>query len=207
MRTALILLAVFAVLLVGCGDQPAQPAAVSPTAAALLPSPATAPNPAPAPAPVPIPTATRPAATATAIPLATADPASFSYLWPAYLPDGMTPSPAESRVAGDDEVGQNAPGFYLVTFNADGGKRKIIVGGGAVEPFQLRGVGRELELDGRKATLVSSGDQRLITFVTQPGQGSLFVLGVGIEEQDLLLAAESLLPIDVTEMRLRVGLS
>jgi hypothetical protein len=116
----------------------------------------------------------------------------------------MQPSPKESQVAQEGQIGRNAPGFYVVTFN-DQNKRKIIVGGGAVEPFAITGERRELILDQRQATLTTSGEQRMVTFETRPEQGSLFVLGIGVGEAELLQVAESLLPIDLVEMRARVG--
>ncbi len=170
----------------------------SPTIAAAAPVVA----PAPAPAPVVRPTATpRPAQ-----PIATANPAVFNYFWPAVLPVGMQPAPKESRVARDNEVGTNAPGFYLVTFNADGGKRKIILGGGAVEPFNLSGETKQIEVDGRTAKLITNGEQRLLVFTTNANQGTLFLFGIGVGEADLLQAADSLLPIELPDMRARVGL-
>jgi hypothetical protein len=195
------------ILLTACSTPPpAQPSPIavlppSPTiAVAVIPTAGAAPAPAPAPV-------TRPTATAQPVaPLATANPAVFSYLWPAYLPQGMQPAPKESRVASDAELGTNAPGFFLLTFNGNGGTTKIIVGGGAVEPFAVTGETREVELDGRKAKLNTNGDQRLITFDTITGQGSLFMLGVGIGEAELLQSAESLLPIELADMRARIGL-
>jgi hypothetical protein len=204
-HTATLFLLCCLVVLNACGTAPSVPPIAtiapvpSPTIAAIA-NPTAEPALAPAPAPVAQPTATpRPA------PLPTSNPAIFSYLWPAYLPEGMQPAPKESRVAGDAELGTNAPGFYLVTFNADDGKRKIILGGGAVEPFALSGETKEVELFGRKATLISNGDQRLVRFATIAGQGSLFLFGVGVAEPELLQSAESLLPIELADMRARVG--
>lgn len=200
-------------VLVACG---APGAATTPNAASapaapgdIRPSPTIAAAPAASPAPVLAP-APAPAATATSTPapprvIPTANPAVFSYLWPAYLPEGMTPSAKESQIAKDGQIGTNAPGFYVVTFRADQGKRKIVVGGGAVEPFAIAGDRKEITLDQRKALLTTSGEQRMVTFVTQPDQGSLFVLGIGVGEAELLQVAESLLPIDPVEMRARVG--
>jgi hypothetical protein len=180
--------------------------APTPQQAAIVPSPTIAAVAPIAPAPAPEqPTLTRPPATFTPLPVVTANPAVFSYLWPAYLPEGLTVAPKESRVARDDELGAGAPGFFLVTFNSADNKQKIILGGGAVEPLTLQGDEREMTLDGREAVLVSSGDQRLVRFVTSPGQGSLFLLGINISEQDLLLSAESLLPVASKDMRDRVG--
>ena len=192
----LLLLACF---LSACGSRTPAPSpntalSPSPTIAAVVL--------APAPAPAPRPTATpRPVQ-----PIATANPAVFNYFWPAYLPQGMQPAPKESRIAGDNEVGSNAPGFYLVTFNADSGKRKIILGGGAVEPFALSGETKQLEIDGRAAKLTTNGEQRLLLITTGAGQGALFLFGIGVGEADLLQAADSLLPIDLPDMRARVGL-
>jgi hypothetical protein len=187
-------------LLAGCAGGPA-PAATSvrpsPTIAAAQPV-----EPALAPAPAPV----QPTATIRALPVATANPDVFSYVWPAYLPSGMVPAPRESRVARANELGTTAAGFFLVTFNGDAGKRKIVLGGGSVEPFAITGDQKILTLGGREATLTTAGDQRLLNFKTQPDQGSLFVLGIGVDESELLLVAESLLPIDPADMRQRTGL-
>jgi hypothetical protein len=148
---------------------------------------------------------TRGAPTRTPAPIATANPAVFNYLWPAYLPQGMVPAPRESRVARDNELGTVASGFFLVTFSMDGGKQKIILGGGAVDPLPLTGNTQQVTLDGRQATLISQGDQHLIRFVIPPDQGSLFLFGIGVSEQELRLTAESLLPITAADMRARVG--
>lgn len=196
---------VFAVL--ACAGCTAAPSAATP--AASVPSPTIASvqsvaAPAPAPAPVAA-TATRPLPTRAAL-IATANPNIFSYLWPAYLPQGMVPMPSQSRIAKDTELGTNAAGFFLITFNANGGQQKIILGGGSVEPLALTGDSKQITLDGRKATLVTNGDQRLVRFDTETNQGSLFLFGIGVSEQELLVTAESLLPITPTDMRLRVGL-
>jgi hypothetical protein len=129
----------------------------------------------------------------------------FNYLWPAYLPQGMVPMPSQSRIAKDTEAGTTAAGFFLITFHANGGKQQIILGGGSVEPLPLTGDTKKVTLDGRDATLVTNGDQRLVRFATVDTQGSLFLFGIGVSEQELLLVAESLLPMTPSDMRLRVG--
>lgn len=153
------------------------------------------------------PSPSRPAPTPTAgiaiAPGATAVPASFSYLWPAYLPPGMQVSPAESRVAREGEVGEGGIGFFIVTFAS--GSRKLVVGGGATETLPLVGDERHISVGSRQATLTTSGDQRQIVFDVSPGR--LFVYGFGIDEADLLRVAGSLEPIDVRDMRARVGAS
>jgi len=117
----------------------------------------------------------------------------------------MVPMPRQSRIAKDNELGTNAAGFFLITFNANGGKQQIILGGGSVEPLPLTGDTRKITLDGREATLVTNGDQRLVRFATEADKGSLFLFTIGVSEQELLLTAESLLPITPGDMRLRVG--
>lgn len=178
----------------------------SPTIAALVPSP----QPAPAPAPAP---AIRPSATAQAVAPSPAQPAlapspvpgAFVYLWPAYVPQGMELSPPESRVPGENQVGRDAEGFYVVTFN--GNAQKLIIGGGSTEPLALEGEEKELKLQTGEATLITSGDQRELLFKTEQGTGSLFIFSVGISEAELILVGESLLPIDLQDMRQRLGVS
>ena len=191
----------------GCGGSPAPAAAPPESQAAPAPSPAaTAPPISPSPRPLNVeleiaPTA--PPAASTPAPGQAASPTEtpFAYLWPEYLPDGMAPSPDESRVARDGELGQGDVGFFIVTFNGDG--RKLIVGGGSVEALALSGTIRTVLVGGRGARLVTSGDQRQL--ILAGTQGTLFVYGAGIEEQELLRVAESLRPIDVRELRERVG--
>ncbi len=183
-------------------QQPVPPAVERPTptiAAMILPSPVV-----PAIQPVPMPASPVPTLTPTAAPVTgnqpTPSPIPFVYLWPAYLPNGMAPSAAESRVAGEGEAGLDGLGFFIVTFN--GGDRKIVIGGGSIEAFPLEGQQRRMEIDSRPATLTSSGKRLQVIFDTPSGK--LFVYGSGVSEQELLLVAGSLLPIDVREMREQV---
>jgi hypothetical protein len=122
-------------------------------------------------------------------------------MWPEYLPAGMAPSPSESRVARDGELGPGDIGFFVVTWN--GGGKKLVVGGGAAEAFPLSGRITTVALGERGARLVTSDDQRQL--VISGTEGSLFVYGVGIAEEELVRVAESLRPIDVAELRQRVG--
>jgi hypothetical protein len=192
-----------AAALAGCGatnnaDVPTPPRP-SPTIAAVIPNPAPAPQPAQA-----SPTAaSAPTATPGAIAAVTVAPGAFPYLWPAYLPQGMQVSPSESRVMGENEIGRDNLGFYLLTFTGDDDKRKIVVGGGSVEPLSLSGDKKSVTVADRKGTLITSGEQRLI--LLDSDKGTLFVFGGGVSEQDLLLVADSLLPVDVRDMRARVG--
>lgn len=200
-----------AALCAGCGARPAAEAVPpSPTIAAMAQQPTAAP-----PAPAPSRAASPQAATAPPLPLATGTPAPgataeaapesddvpFAYLWPEHIPAGMTPAPAESRIARDGELGPGDIGFFVVTFN--GGDRKLVVGGGAAEPFPITGRISTLALGERGARLVTSEGQRQL--VISGTQGALFVYGVGIAEDELVQVAESLRPIDVAELRRRVA--
>jgi hypothetical protein len=127
--------------------------------------------------------------------------APFAYLWPAYLPEGMAPAARESRVAREGELGPGDIGFFVVTFNGEG--RKLVVGGGAAEPLPLTGRITTVRLGERGARMVASGEQRQLAISGY--QGALFVYGSGVSEEELLRVAESLAPIDVGEMRRRVG--
>jgi len=115
----------------------------------------------------------------------------------------MKPSPAESRIARDDEVGDGDIGFYLVTFNGHG--NKIVIGGGAVKPFSLSGTIERTRLGAYNARIVTQGDQTLIV-IDDGAPGTLFVLGVGMARDDLLRVAASLTPVDPREMRRLVGI-
>jgi hypothetical protein len=121
------------------------------------------------------------------------------------MPEGMALSSGESRVMGENEIGRDNLGFYLLTFSGDGGKQKVVVGGGAVEPLTLSGDQKQVTVADRKGTLITSGNQHLI--LIDSDKGTLFVFGGGISEEETLLVAESLLPIDVRDMRARVGTS
>jgi hypothetical protein len=130
------------------------------------------------------------------------DPTRFVYRWPTFLPEGMQPSPDETRIAREDEVGDGDIGFYLVTFNGDAGK--IVIGGGAVEPFSVSGQIERVRLGAYAARVVTQGDQTLIV-IDDGAPGALFVFGAGVARDDLLRVAESLAPIDPREMRRRAG--
>lgn len=121
----------------------------------------------------------------------------FTYLWPAYLPDGMRISPNESRVAGENEIGTTDTGFYLVTWN--NGERKIVVGGGAIDALPLAGERREIDFRNSSATLTTIGEQRQLVF-TREG-ANFFMYGRNIAEDELLLVADSLVPIEVSTLR------
>jgi hypothetical protein len=196
-------LALIAGVLVGCGAPPpsSAPTLPLPTVAVQRPTPSipSAPGVQPVPA---SPTAVPPSPAGPAS-LERGDPARFRYQWPAFIPDGMKPSPAESRIARDDEVGDGDIGFYLVTFNGRG--NKIVIGGGAVEPFSLSGTIERTRLGAYNARIVTQGDQTLIV-IDDGAPGTLFVLGVGMARDDLLRVAASLTPIDPHEMRRLVGI-
>lgn len=130
------------------------------------------------------------------------DPTRFVYRWPSFLPEGMRPSPDETRIAREDEVGDGDIGFYLVTFNGD--TNKIVIGGGAVEPFSLSGPIERINLGSYPARVVTQGDQTLIV-IDDGAPGALFVFGAGVVRDDLVRVAASLEPIDPREMRRRAG--
>jgi hypothetical protein len=198
-----------ALILAGCGGTAATPtpAAPSPTIAAP-PRPSATPGAAGG-------AATRPPATAqpTATPPTFASPTAaapagtparlepFVYLWPAYLPEDMRLSPRESRVPREGEIGQNGLGFFIVTFAS--GTGRLVIGGGATDALPLAGDERRVEVGGRAATLTTSDPQRQLTFDVP--KGSLFVYSSSLSEEELLRVAGSLQPIDLTELRVRVG--
>jgi hypothetical protein len=199
-----------ALLCAGCGGQntPAERAAAAPSptiSAAPIGTIGGAPTPSPA---VPAPTS---AADATTPPLVLVQPADGStpasagqalYLWPAYLPPGFQPAPGESRVSGENQVGTGGLGFYIITLNA--GAQKLTIGGGGLpDALPLAGDERRVEVAGRSARLISSGDRREIIF--EVPQGQLFVYGAGIGEDELLKVAESLQPTDLATLRALAG--
>ena len=185
-------LLVLALLCAGCASQSAAPQAAAPT-----PTPGTGP---------------RPAATATRPPLvlkpgssAAAAPAggTATYVWPSYVPAGMAPSPRESRVSGEKEVGNAGMGFYIVTLN--GSATKLTIGGGGLDAaLPLSGEQRRVTVAGRPGTLITSGDQREIVF--EVPQGQLFIYSSGLSEQELLKVADSLQPVDIATLRVLAGL-
>lgn len=122
---------------------------------------------------------------------------AFTYLWPAYLPDGMYVSPSESRVPHANEVGSTSTGFYIVTFNGD--TRKIIVGGGATDSLVLNGESRSVEYDGEMATLTTEGEQREFVFIKN--KVKYFIYSRNISEQELILVAESMVPNELTAIQ------
>jgi hypothetical protein len=187
-----LVLAAFA--LVACGGEPvAVVARPSPSVAALMP-----------PAPTFAPTAI-PARVVTSVPVAPgrAEPASFVYLWPEYLPAGMQPAPAESRIAEASVQPEGEIGYFVVTFNA--GSRKLVVGGGATEPLPVSGTVEALTVDGHEARLVTNGEQRQL--LISGGAGVLFVFGVGLSAEELVRVAEALREVDAATLRERVGIS
>jgi hypothetical protein len=123
------------------------------------------------------------------------------YLWPAYLPADMRVSPGESRVAHAGETGQDAGGFFIVTINS--GNDKLVIGGGATETLPLTGEQRRISVGGRPATLTTGVAGRQVVF--DVSAGSLFVYSSSLSEAELLRVAGSLQPIDVAELRQRVG--
>jgi hypothetical protein len=196
--------------LVGCADTATTPTTIvpSPTIAAPPPHPsatppaaggsATLPPATAQPTPTP-PTFASPTAAAQAGTSATSEP--FVYLWPAYLPDGWQLSPGESRVPREGEIGQNGLGFYIVTFAS--GTGRLVIGGGATEALPLTGDERPIEVGGRAVTLTTNGQQHQLIF--EVPKGSLFVYSSSLNEDELLRVAGSLQPIDLTELRARVG--
>ncbi|MGQ9549243.1 MAG: hypothetical protein ACUVSY_03740 [Roseiflexus sp.] len=190
-------LALIGGVLVGCSIPSPSSA---PTVAEQLPTPSISSAPVVQPAP-PSPAAVLPSPVGPAS-LEAGNPARFQYRWPSFIPDGMKPSPAESRIVRDDEVGDGGIGFYLVTFNGNG--NKIVIGGGAVEPFSLSGTIERVSLGGYNARIVAQGDQTLIV-IDDGAPGTLFVLGVGVARNELLRVAASLTPVDVRDMRQLAG--
>ncbi|HEX5691418.1 MAG TPA: hypothetical protein VFX76_15495, partial [Roseiflexaceae bacterium] len=126
---------------------------------------------------------------------------AFTYLWPAYLPADMAVSPQESRVARDGELGQNGLGFFIVTFAA--GTGRLVIGGGATATLPLTGDQRRVEVAGRGATLTTGAAGRQVVFDTP--SGSLFVYSSTLSEDELLRVAGSLEPIDIADLRARIG--
>jgi hypothetical protein len=199
------------VVCAGCASEQALPAATpSPTIAVPArpsPPPAAASTQAPAatrpatmrPAATGEPTPTPPAIAQSTASLATPEP--FVYLWPAYVPADMRVSPGESRVAHEGEIGQNGLGFFIVTFTSGSGK--LVVGGGATDTLPLAGDQRRIVVGGRAATLTTSGAGRQVAFDVP--KGSLFVYSSNLSEEELLRVAGSLQPIDLTDMRKRLG--
>ncbi len=191
-------------LLVGCSapSQSSGPAAPAlPEARPATPSIPSAPGVQPVPASPTAQVATRPTPAGSAS-LDRGDPTRFVYRWPSFLPEGMRPSTGETRIAREDEIGDGDIGFYLVTFNGDAGK--IVIGGGAVEPFSLSGPIERVNLGSYTARVVTQGDQTLIV-IDDGAPGALFVFGIGIARDDLVRVATSLEPIDPREMRRRAG--
>jgi hypothetical protein len=190
-----------ALVLGGCAGEAAAPAAApSPTIAAQARQ-SSAPQ-ATARAPTRSATTAVPASTPRAEPTATPpQPAPFVYLWPAYVPADMRVSPGESRVAREGEIGQNGQGFFIVTFAA--GTGRLVIGGGATDTLPLTGEQRRVAVAGREATLTTGAAGRQIVFDVPVG--SLFVYSSTLSEEELLRVAGSLEPIDVAELRKRVG--
>lgn len=199
-----VILGLLLSLIVGCSAPPQSSGPTTPAPPAVqqvTPSIPPAPGVQPVPASPAIPPAPRPTPAGSAS-LEQGDPTRFVYRWPSFLPEGMWPSPQETRIAREDEVGDGDIGFYLLTFNGDAGK--IVIGGGAVEPFSLSGPIERINLDSYAARIVTQGDQALIV-IDDGAPGALFVFGAGIARDDLLRVAGSLTPIDPREMRRRAG--
>ena len=177
----------------------ASPQAAAPTRAVPTPTIAaaaiaTAPLVSATPAPQPVQPAAPSVAAGTAAP---AEDSSFAYLFPAYLPNGLRVAPNESRIARENEIGTTAGGFYLVTFN--GSQQKLVVGGGSTDALPVAGDQRQVAFDGATALLTTSGDQRQLVFVRN--KAKYFVYGRSISEQELLIVAESLVPMDIAALR------
>ena len=189
----------------GCsgGSQASVPTASRPTptiAAAVIPTTnATEPTPDLIIAPA-APQATTPAVAASVPQPPQSAAVPFAYLWPAYLPDGMRVSPNESRIARENEIGTTGTGFYLVTWNKE--ERKIVVGGGATDALPLAGKKRELDFRNAQATLTTNGEQRQLVF-SRDG-ANFFIYSRNISEAELLLIADSLVPMDVSALREQV---
>lgn len=180
-----------------CGGSPAPVAAPSPTITAAVIAPGSMQPTAPA-RPTPSPPANLPT-NPPAVAAPTLAPEPSIYLWPTYLPAGMQPSAAESRVSGEAEAGEDGLGFYIITLNGGEGKKLAIGGGGLREGLPLGGDEREVTLGGRSARLISSGEQRELVFTI--ARGKLFVYSFGLSEAELLRVGESLQPIDVRALR------
>jgi hypothetical protein len=191
-----------ALIVCGCAEQSAVPI-VTPSPTIALPARQSSPAEPPAPTSTRPPARTEPPVTPLKTePTATPPRAeSFVYLWPAYLPADMRVSPGESRVAHEGETGQNAAGFFIVTFTAAGGK--LVIGGGATDTLPLAGDQRRITVGGRAATLTTSAAGRQIVFDVP--KGSLFVYSSALSEEELLRVAGSLQPIELAELRKRVG--
>jgi hypothetical protein len=200
---------VLALPLTGCGDAAAIPTTAAPSPTIAVPQrPSATPSAAGAGATRP-PTTAQPTATPPTFASPTAAPQAgtpaplepFVYLWPAYLPEGMHPSPSESRVPREGEIGQNGQGFFVVTFAL--GTGRLVIGGGATDALPLTGDERRVEIGGRLGTLTTNDPQRQVTF--EVPKGSLFVYSSSLSEEELLRVAGSLQPIDLSELRVRVG--
>lgn len=192
-------------LIVGCSAPPQSSEPTAPAAGEaqrVTPSISSAPGVQPVPASPTAQVVTRPSPAGSAS-LDQGDPTRFVYRWPAFLPEGMRPAPDETRIARDDEVGDGDIGFYLVTFNGDASK--IVIGGGAVEPFSLSGPIERVNLGSYAARIVTQGNQTLVV-IDDGAPGALFVFGVGVARDDLMRVAASLAPIDPREMRRRSGI-
>lgn len=191
-------------LIIGCSAPPQSSELTTPALAdvqRVTPSIPSAPGVQPVRASPTAQAATRPTPAGSAA-IERGEPTQFVYRWPSFLPDGMQPSPDETRIAREGEVGDGDIGFYLVTFNGDSGK--IVIGGGAVEPFSLTGPIERITLGSYPARVVMQGEQTLIV-IDDGAPGALFVFGAGIARDDLVRVAASLEPIDPREMRRRAG--
>ena len=73
------------------------------------------------------------------------------------------------------------------------------------QTLPLTGDQRRVVVGQRQATLITNGEQREVVFDVP--SGSLFVYGTGFGEDELLRVAGSLEPIDVQQLRTRVGTS
>jgi hypothetical protein len=88
-----------------------------------------------------------------------------------------------------------------VTFAS--GADRLVIGGGATDALPLTGTERRIEVGGRPAKLTTNDPQHQVTFDVP--KGSLFVYSSNLSEEELLRVAGSLQPIDLSELRARVG--
>jgi hypothetical protein len=198
-----------ALTLAGCADTSATPTAAAPSPTIAAPPPRPSATAAVAGGATRAPATAQPTATPPVFAAPTAAPQAgtpttlepFVYLWPAYLPDGWQLASSESRVPHEGEIGQNGLGFFVVTFASGAGR--LVIGGGATDALPLTGDERRVEVGGRAAILMTNDPQRQVTF--QVPKGSLFVYSSSLSEEELLRVAGALQPIDLTELRARVG--
>ena len=104
---------------------------------------------------------------------------------------------------GADNPGTLSNLARLLNHGRLGGSGKLVIGGGATDTLPLAGDQRRIVVGGRAATLTTSGAGRQVAFDVP--KGSLFVYSSNLSEEELLRVAGSLQPIDLTDMRKRLG--